>query len=199
MATSSASARFQDQTFTIRRKVFRLIGAGFEVYDSAERLVLFSEQKGFRLREDIRIYSDASKAEEVLSIQARNWVDFAAAYDVTDPTTGEKVGGLKRKGFRSLLRDQWIMMDPSDQDLGTIEEDSTMMATVRRFVPYGSFIPQKFVGTVNSQPVCEFRQHFNPIVQKITIDFSPDQLNLLDHRLGLAAGILLCAIEGRQS
>ena len=65
-------------------------------------------------------------------------------------------------------------------------------------VPYGDFIPQKYVGTVRGQPVCEFRQHFNPIIQKITLDFSLDTANLLDRRLGLAAAILLSAIEERQ-
>ena len=72
------------------------------------------------------------------------------------------------------------------------------MALVRRFVPYGDFIPQKYIGTVQGQPVCEFRQHFNPIIQKITFDFSPDASGRLDRRLGLAAGILLCAIENRE-
>ena len=79
-----------------------------------------------------------------------------------------------------------------------IQEDSAVMALVRRFVPYGDFIPQKFAGTVKGQPVCEFRQHFNPIIQKITLDFSQDTDNLLDRRLGLAAAILLSAIEERQ-
>ena len=31
-----------------------------------------------------------------------------AAYDVTDSQTGEKVGALRRKGFKSILRDEWL-------------------------------------------------------------------------------------------
>ena len=45
---------------------------------------MFSEQKMFRLREDIRVYSDESKSQEVLSIKARQILDFSAAYDVVD-------------------------------------------------------------------------------------------------------------------
>ena len=60
----------------------------------------------------------------MLTIQARSWLDFAAAYDVYDPQSGEKVGGLKRKGFKSMIRDEWIFMDADDNDIGLIQEDS---------------------------------------------------------------------------
>jgi hypothetical protein len=79
-----------------------------------------------------------------------------------------------------------------------IQEDSMVMGLVRRFVPFGDWVPQTFVGTVQDEPVCEFRQHFNPVIQMITLDFSMDKGSLLDRRLGIAAAILLCAIEGRQ-
>lgn len=194
----SVAPRFQHQTYLIRRKFFRIFGAAFHVYGPNGELVFYSKQKAFKLREDIRLYSDESATEEVLTIHARSWLDFAAAYDVTDSQTGEKVGGLKRRGFKSMVRDEWIFMDADDQDIGLIQEDSAVMALVRRFVPYGDIIPQKYAGTVKGQPVCELRQHFNPIIQKITLDFSPDSSNLLDRRLGLAAGILLSAIEERQ-
>jgi hypothetical protein len=36
-------------------------------------------------------------------------------------------------------------------------------------------------------------------VSKVTLDFSPDQSRLLDRRLGIAAGILLLAIEAKQN
>jgi hypothetical protein len=47
-------------------------------------------------------------------------------------------------------------------------------------------------------PVCSFKQNVNPFVMKISLDFSADVNRLLDRRLGLAAAILLCAIEGKQ-
>lgn len=184
--------------FIVRKNLFSLFGNTFRVFDDDWRLLLYVRQKAFKLKEDIRLYSDESASEEVLTIQARSWLDFAAAYDVVDAQTGEKVGGLKRRGFKSMVRDEWIFMDADDQDIGLIQEESQVLALVRRFVPYGDFIPQKYAGTVQGQPVCEFRQHFNPIIQKITLDFSLDTANLLDRRLGLAAAILLSAIEERE-
>jgi hypothetical protein len=197
MATYLAP-RFQHPTYLIRKKFFQVFGASFNLYGPSGELLFYSKQKAFRLKEDIRLYSDESATEEVLTIHARSWLDFAAAYDVVDTQTGEKVGGLKRRGFKSMVRDEWIFMDAYDNDIGLIQEDSQVMALVRRFVPMGDWVPQKYVGTIQGQPVCEFRQHFNPIIQKITLDFSLDTGNLLDRRLGLAAAILLSAIEGRQ-
>jgi uncharacterized protein YxjI len=190
--------RFRHQTYLIRRKFFQIFGASFHVYGPNDELVFFSKQKAFKLKEDIRLYGDEAATEEVLTIKARSWLDFAAAYDVVDAQTGEKIGGLKRKGFKSIVKDEWTFMDVDDQDIGLIQEDSAVKAMIRRFVPYGNFIPQKYHGTIRDQPVCELRQHFNPFIQKITLDFSSDPAHLLDRRLGLAAAVLLSAIEQRQ-
>ena len=198
MTTPATDARFKHQTYMIRRKFFKVFGASFQVYDPNGQVVFHSRQKAFKLKEDIRIYGDEDGREELLTIAARSWLDFGAGYDVVDATRGEKVGALRRHGLRSMLRDQWSFLDPDDREIGLIREDNQLMATVRRFVPYGDFVPQKFVGTLGERVVCEFSQHFNPIIQKITLDFSPDTDGLLDRRLGLAAGILLSAIEERQ-
>jgi hypothetical protein len=132
----------------------------------------------------------------VLSIQARSIIDFSATYDVTDSRTGERVGALQRKGLKSLLRDEWSLLDAAGQQVGIIEEDSMLMSLLRRFLT--NLIPQTFHGSVDGQRVFTFRQRFNPFVLKMELDFSEDSGGRLDRRLGIAAGVLLCAIEGRQ-
>ena len=59
-----------------------------------------------------------------LSIKARNVVDFSASYDVIDSKTGNKLGALRRKGWASILRDSWEVLDADDVVIGKIEEDS---------------------------------------------------------------------------
>ena len=80
--------------------------------------------------------------------------------------------------------------------MGTIQEDSALMATLRRFLT--NLIPQNYDFLIGGQKVGDFRQHFNPFVYHATMDLSADQSRKLDRRLALAAGILLLAIEGRQ-
>lgn len=168
------------------------------MYDSAGNLVLFSHQKGFRLKEDIRIYADEAGREEVLSIRARQIMDFAAAYDVVESATGQKIGALKRKGWSSIIRDEWIVMDAQDREIGKVIEDSTMLALLRRFLT--NLIPQNYdLLLLDGTRVADYRQHWNPFVYWLTIDFTMDPQHRIDPRLKFSAAVLLAAIEGRQS
>ena len=124
---------FQFPTYLLKRQAIALTGK-FRFYDPAGRLVLFSEQKMFRLREDIRVYDSEDKSREVLSIQARQIMDFSAAYDVFDTELNQKVGVLRRKGLRSILRDEWEVLDADDRIIGQLFEDSVGMALLRRFL-----------------------------------------------------------------
>jgi hypothetical protein len=160
-------------------------------------LVMFSEQKMFKLREDIRVYSDENKTQEVLMIKARQIVDFSAAFDVVDSSTGQKVGALRRKGLASILRDEWDILDVGDNVIGKLFEDSMGLALLRRFL--SSLIPQNYDITIGIERVADLKQAFNPFAYQLAVDFSMDLSQRLDRRVGIAAAILLAAIEGRQS
>ncbi len=196
-----ASDRFGLQKYVVRRKFFQFLGAAFHIYDENESQVLFySKLKAFKLKEDIRVYSGEDMQQEVLTIKARKMLDISSAYDVVDPTTGQKVGAMRRKGMKSIIKDEWVILDVSDNEIGLVEEDSMALALVRRFVPYANiFLPQAYHGSIGGTQVCQFKQNFNPFVLKVSLDYGPDRQGLLDRRLGIAAAILLCAIEGRQS
>ncbi len=189
-------SRFSHRTYVIRRKFFKLFGAAFHIYLPDGSVGFYSKQKAFKLREDIRIYTGEDVSREVLTIKARQIIDWSAAYDVVDPASGRKIGALKRKGWRSLVRDEWVLMDAEDRELGSIKEDSTALALVRRFLT--ALLPQRFHVEMGGNAVAAFHQHFNPFLFKMTMDFSADGARALDRRLGLAAGVLLAAIEGRQ-
>lgn len=182
--------------FTIRRKVFTFFGAKFHIYDAEGNLLGFCKQKAFKLKEDIRIYTDETMQHERLVISARKMLDISAAYDVVDSVNGVKLGALKRQGLKSMFRDSWIVMDENDGEIGTLKEDSAAMAMLRRFV-VGSLLPQKFhLKDQEQHDIAEFRTHFNPFVHKMTVSVYPDCP--LHAMLVLAAGVLLVAIEGRQ-
>lgn len=188
---------FQHPRYLLKRQALALTGK-FRFYDPNGTQVMFSEQKMFRLREDIRVYSDESKTQEVLSIKARQIMDFSASYDVVDTAMNQKVGALRRKGLRSLLRDEWEILDANDRVIGLLFEDSIGLALLRRLV-LGSWLPQNYDMTFGETRVGDLRQNFNPLRYELNLDFSMDVSRLLDRRLGIAAGILLAAVEGKES
>ncbi len=190
------SERFSHRSYQVRKRILSVLGGKFEIFDPAGNVVLFSKMAAFKLKEDIRLYTDESMTTELVSIRARSIMDFSAAYDVVDSTTGQKVGALKRKGWKSMFRDEWVIMDAYDNEVGNIQEENAFLAFLRRFVT--NLIPQTYNVQVGGAQVAEFKQNFNPFVTKLTLDFSLDTQRRLDRRLGIAAGVLLCAIEGKQ-
>ena len=179
-----------------RRKVIAAFTPKFHVYDPAGQLIAYVEQKAFKLKEDITVFADEQKQRPLLSIRARQVLDISATYDVSDARTGQKVGALRRKGLKSILRDEWTVLDTADHEIGKIQEDSALMATLRRFL--SNLIPQSFQMQIQGQPAGVIKQHFNPFVLKHTVDLTADTGKRFDRRLALAAVVLLLAIEGRQ-
>ncbi len=187
---------FSHNRYLLKRQVLALTGK-VRVYTPTGQLGLYSEQKMFKLREDIRVYADENKQRELLWIQARQIIDFSAAYDVVDQTSGMKVGALRRKGWSSIMRDTWEILNPLDQVIGIVQEDSAGRAFLRRFL-LGSLLPQRYeVQMAERQAVARFEQRLNLFRYELEIDFALDPTGL-DHRIGLAMGILLAIIEGKQ-
>lgn len=195
--TQGLNQSFTFENYLVRKKIFKVFGASFHIFDPSGNVAFYSKLKAFKLKEDIRVYTGEDMNHEVLTILARNVIDISATYDVIDPATQMKIGALRRRGLKSMIKDEWLFLDANDQEIGSIKEDSMGLALLRRFLT--NLIPQKFFGDIRGQAVCSFKQNFNPFVAKIKLDFSMDKQGLLDRRLGIAAAVLLVAIEGKQN
>lgn len=198
-AASPFFDHFPAKSYTLRTLPFKLFGGGIELYDPSGALCGYVHQKAFKLKEDIVLFADEERTRELLRIEARTMQDISGVYEVVDPSSDREVGGLRRSGAKSLLRDSWSILDAGGEEVGTISEDSAAMATARRLLPLGALIPQGFEGEIRDRPVFRFEQKFNPFVLYLDLDFHRDVEGRLDRRLGIAAGILLSLIEGRQS
>jgi uncharacterized protein YxjI len=192
------ATRFSHQTYLLRKKFWQIFGGSFYIYDPNGALVLFSKMKAFKLKEDIRVFTDETLQTEALSIQARSVLDFSGSYDVYDSKSGQRVGALRRKGLKSsFYKDEWVILDNTEREIGLIQEESAFLALLRKYL-LGALIPQSFTAQMGGRTVATFSQHFNLFATKLTLDFSADPQRQFDRRMGIAAGILLCAIEGKQ-
>lgn len=102
--------QFVEDEYLIRRKIFNLLGAKFHIYNVKNDVVGFSYMKAFKLKEDIRIYTGEDQQTEIFRIKARNIIDISATYDVIDSTTDEVLGAWRRRGMKSIVRDEWCLM-----------------------------------------------------------------------------------------
>ncbi|MBI2356759.1 hypothetical protein HYV12_01780 [Candidatus Dojkabacteria bacterium] len=184
---------FNSNHYVVRKKVLSFLGAVFEVFDEKGNLVLYAKQKAFKLREEMKFYEDSDQKREVLSIKARNILDISATYDIRDSRIGELVGSLRRKGLKSILRDEWVILDSRGGEVGSMVEDSMGLAMVRRFL--FNLIPQNYDYIVNGKRVADLKQQFNPFVYKMNVDILNGNV---DKRIVLASAVILSLIEGRQ-
>jgi hypothetical protein len=196
---SSIPELYRHEQFYGRRKVLNFVGASFHLRTLDDRLLAFSRQKAFKLKEDIRVFADEEMTDELLVIQADRVIDFSASYKVLDARTREHYGTLRRKGFSSMFRDTWEIVDPDGNVRGRVLEDSQWKALVRRFIDYATLLlPQAFNLEVDGRVVATMKQNRNPFAPRVNIDLGLDP-NALPRPLAIATVVLLLAVEGRQA
>jgi uncharacterized protein YxjI len=183
---------FQQDFFVARRKMFSFAPQLY-IWDQAGCTLAFVRKKIFAVRDDVRVFTDQTQSFELLRIRGRNIIDFGAAFDVMDSLNGVKVGVLKRRGWKSLLRAEWDILDALDQEIGKIREDSALLAACRRLLL--RFLPQNFTFELGGHVVGTAKQSWNIFAPTMTVDFTMDLGKRLDRRLVVAAIILLMSVE----
>lgn len=190
-----------NEQYTIRRKVLKIFGAAFHVYDEHGSVIGYCKQKAFKLREDIKLYTDEGMSDMLLSLQAQSIIDFGATYSVTLPD-GTTLGTMRRKGLRSsFVRDEWMLFDNDNTQIAGVRELGSFAPFARRYIDYASILlPQRYevIRTRDSKNIATLRQHFNPFVFRLGVSIL-DEDDEIDDLLILAASCLIAAIEGRQA
>lgn len=185
---------FAHKKFVVRRKFWQFLGATIYIRSFDGQLVGNAKLKAFKLREAITLFADDARTIPLLTIRARSIIDFSTVYDVVD-LEGERIGSLKRQGWKSIMSDQWQIWDKDGKVIGEINEDSVTLALVRRFLT--NLIPQNFTLTDNSGAVFgNVAQRFNPFIVELDVNIVEE--NSIDSRLIMVATLLLAVIEGRQ-
>ena len=119
--------------YYVQKNIFGLFNQWFRVFDENGSIVFFCKMRAFKLKEDFRILA-ADKTTELIRIKARNVIDFGATYDVLDVSTEQLLGSFRRKGLKSIFRDEWVIFDVNEQEVGVVREDSGGMAFLRRML-----------------------------------------------------------------
>ncbi|MEE9439170.1 MAG: hypothetical protein V3V14_09240 [Saprospiraceae bacterium] len=104
--------------------IFKLstLSNDFTAIDANGQMVAYVKQKMFKLKEDIRIFSDESMTDQVNSISANKWIDFSAAYSFFD-REGVEIGKIARKGWASIWKAKYEIFDNSQEHQYTIREE----------------------------------------------------------------------------
>ena len=107
---------------------FKLIALASQIFvrDAGGALMFYVRQKMFKLKEDVVVYGDTEQTVPRFRIQADRIIDWRASYRITDETTGEQLGAIRREGMRSLWRARYEVSTTTGPAF-TIHEESVLV------------------------------------------------------------------------
>jgi len=94
------------------KMTFKVLAFGpqISVRDAGDREILYVHQKLFKLKEEINLFSDHTRSQQLYGIKADRVFDWSARYRFTDQA-GSELGSVKRHGTRSLWRASYDVLD----------------------------------------------------------------------------------------
>lgn len=180
---------FAHAVYTIKRPFWSLLGRKFHVFAPDGSLVCFVKHPLFKLREEFTLFTDETETQPLLTIRSRQVMALNRCLDVFDARSGERLGTLRHRGLKSILRDAWELLDPADQPAGLMQEDGA--ALLRRFFP---ILTGKWHIELAQQEVAKIQQVFRFFVKEFTLDLSMNQ-GRLDPRFAIACSLLALMAE----
>lgn len=205
----------QYKQIEFRRKFWKFFGAEIFVSNPGSgHDIGYIKMKAWKLREDIRLYTDRTMQQEVFQIHARQIIDFGATYDVLAGTPPQPYMSLRRKGLKSaFVRDHWDLLDNAGNVFGSVQETSSGLALARRWLeilPYGeliglafSFVPQTYT-ICTTQPdgraavMGTITHRKNPFIVKMLVDTSAAEVPVQPY-ITMAAASLLSIIDASKN
>lgn len=168
----------------------------------------FVRQKRLALRERIELWVDPTQTQLLCVVQARKVMEVAGTYDVLDPL-GRRIGTLRKRAARSIVRSTWEIDDDSASVVARVTEASLAVALLRRVQDFAEFVPVVgwALGLVPVPIAFTFHAPSGELLGRhrriwglrdryeLRIDGDPDQR--LDRRLAVAMAICVDALQGR--
>jgi hypothetical protein len=161
---------------------FKLIALAprITVTDAAGQELLYVHQKTLAFKEDVQIFSNSSKTDMLYRIRADRVIDFSAQYNFKD-RNDQPIGSIKHKGFRSIWKATYLIMDADGQQTHHVSEGNPWVKVadmllgeipvVGLFSGY-LFHPQYFLyDSDNEQPVFQLTK--NPGLFESTFEIVP--------------------------
>lgn len=190
---ATAGGLWYQNAYRLRKKVLAL-AAQYWIEDAGGRPVGYSKQKLFKLKEDIRVYTDEGMQTELFRIQQQQIMDTWGNFAVIDSATNAVLGYVRRRAVSSaFVRDEWEVQDVAHQLIGGIYE-STGRGLARKWLPGGGLIPEKMTLELQGRPVAEINQQFQ-IIGDIWEIQCKNVGSSVDRRVLLGCALLMSMIE----
>jgi uncharacterized protein YxjI len=184
---------FSHVHYKVTRPWLSFLGRKFYVYSPDGALAAYVKKPVFKLKQEFTIFADEAETRPILTVRQRQFIGLNIANDVFDSASGQKVGTIRHKGLKSIIRDEWELLDAGDQVVGMMQEDGA--ALLRRFFP---LLTGKWHVELGGSHVAKVSQAFKFFAKEFHIDLSEGQ-GRIDPRFAIACALFaLFAEAGRE-
>lgn len=190
----------EQNVFVLKRQGLSIAGK-YRLFDAEGKVpLLFIEEKSKWIPPSItyHFYADDKKTREVMTLKDRLNAS-ADEMDIFDTSTGEKIGSLvtDADSWSEVFKDVWVILDGDEKPVGKVYEKSLSKSLLREMVSHD--LPQQMDIKVGDIEVGELRQKIKPVSYELVIDLSKDVSALMDHRLAVAAALVVAYHQGKES
>jgi uncharacterized protein YxjI len=190
---NAAAVQYVDRFF-VKQRITLLVNR-YEIREAKPdgtegRVIAVAQQKRMAFKEQVTFYADESKTQAVFSFKARQIMELAAVYDVTDGA-GQPLGTFQKDFKASLLRSSFHLGGPGVDAYG--QERNQVVAIIRRFVELPFTFHFDFTDKVTGATVMSSERQFS-LRDRYSVTV-PD--TRLDFRLAAAMAVGLDALMGR--
>ena len=195
------------ERFTIKQKITMMVNRyeirSVDANGAEGPLIAIAQQKRMAFKEQVTFYADEARTKPVFGFKARQRMDLAATYDVTD-ASGTPIGSFRKEFAKSLLRSTW-QMTAADGLQATGTERNQNVAIARRLwelVPVVGDLPSPFLfhfdftAPDGSIVLSSVRRRSVRDRYDVELPTSPNGWRL-DWRVGAAMAVALDALQSR--
>jgi uncharacterized protein YxjI len=176
--------------YVIKRKFWSFFERVFRVWTGDGQLIMYIKHPILKLREEFMVYEDEAQTRPLLRVKSKQVIAINFSYEITDANSGHVFGAVQKKGLKSILRDKFILFDPTGNEIGFAEEQGA--SVLRRFFPW---LTSKHAIFANGQQVAFVQQKFRFFTKEFMVDLQPSQL---DPKFVLAVALLALIAEARR-
>ncbi|HEY4238395.1 MAG TPA: hypothetical protein VGM88_01195 [Kofleriaceae bacterium] len=176
--------------YIIKRKFWSVLERVFRVFTNDGQLIMYIQHPLLKLREEFMVYADELKTRPLLLVKSKQIVAINFSYEVTDVESGQVLGAVQKRGWKSIIRDKFLIFDKDDKEIGYAEEQGATI--LRRIFP---FLTSKHAIFVDGAQVAFIKQKFRFFTKEFVVDTHPSRV---DPRFVLAVALLALIAEARR-
>ena len=195
------------ERFTVNQKITMMVNRyeirAVDANGAEGPLIAVAQQKRMAFKEQVTFYADEARTQPVFGFKARQRMDLAATYDVTD-ASGTPIGSFRKEFAKSLLRSTW-QLTAADGLEATGTERNQNVAIARRLwemVPILNDLPSPFLfhfdftAPDGSIVLSSVRRRSLRDRYDVELPAAPNGWRL-DWRVGAAMAVALDALQSR--